>query len=77
MNQVVLPQTHSRKVTSLTLSGFALTHNLAKFAMTLEKWRLRQKSRMELARIDKHTLRDIGIRDATWFIAMNELYREE
>ena len=77
MNQIALAQTHFRVVASLNLSVFALAHNLAKFAMAPEKWRLRHKSSMEFGRIDKHTLQDIGISDATRFIAMNEPFWEE
>ena len=77
MNQIALAQTHSRVVANLNLSVFALAHNLARFAMAPEKWRLRHKSSMEFARIDKHTLQDIGVSDATRFIAMNQPHREE
>ena len=77
MNQIELPQTHSPEVDRLILSVFALAHNLARFAMTPERWRLRHKSSMELARIDKRTLQDIGISEATRFIAMNEPFLEE
>ena len=77
MNQIALAQTHSRVVVNLNLAVFALAHNLARFAMAPEKWRLRHKSSMELARIDKHTLQDIGISDATRLIAMNEPCWEE
>ena len=72
MNQIALPQTRSSELASLNLSLLALAHNLTRFWMIPEKWRPRQKSRMELARLNKHTLQDIGISDATRFIAMNE-----
>ncbi len=75
MNQIALQQTHSPKATIINLSVFTIAHGLARYAMIPEKWRLRHKSSMELARIDKHTLQDIGISDATRFIAMTEPFR--
>ena len=77
MNQIALQQTHSPEVANLNLSVLTIAHSLARFAMIPEKWRLRHKSSMELTGIDKHTLQDIGISDATRFIAMNEPFREK
>ena len=77
MNQVSLPQTCSPATADLNLFVFTLAQNLTKLAMIPEKWRLRHKSSMELARIDKHTLQDIGISDATRFAAMNAPFWEE
>lgn len=77
MNQIALPQTHSPGVANQNLFVSVLAHNLVRIVMIPEKLRLRHKSSMELARIDKHTLQDIGISDATRFIAMNEPLREE
>ena len=75
MNQIALPQMHFPGIAGLNLSIFALAHNLVRLVMIPEKWRLRHKSSMELARLDKHTLQDIGISEATRFIAMNEPFQ--
>ena len=72
MNQIALPQTHFPAAASLYSSVSAIARNLVRLAMIPEKWRLRHKSSMELARLNKHTLQDIGISDTARFIAMNE-----
>jgi uncharacterized protein YjiS (DUF1127 family) len=77
MNQIALPQTHSPEVDSLKLSLFAIVHCLTRVVMIPEKWRLRQKSRMEFACINKHALKDIGMSDAARFVAVNEPICEE
>ena len=46
--------------------GFASrrTTFLSRIAMTLACWRARVRSRHELARLDQHTQRDLGLSDA-------------
>ena len=42
----------------------------------LETWQQRHISSMQLARVDTHTLQDIGISDAKRFIEVNEPFWE-
>ena len=39
--------------------------------MTMETWRLEQKTSMEFAHIDAHTLQDIGVSNSVRFIEVN------
>ncbi len=73
MKQTALPQAYTPETSGRKLLVLAVAHSLARFVMIVEKWRLQHKSSMELARLDKHTLQDIGISDANRFIVINEL----
>jgi uncharacterized protein YjiS (DUF1127 family) len=45
---------------------------LTTLVMKVENWRLREKSSMEFAGIDRHILNDINISDADRFIEVNK-----
>ena len=56
---------------------FRVLNFLTTIMAKVESWRLREKSSMEFACIDTHTLNDIDISNAQRFIAVNKLFREK
>ncbi len=77
MNQSTVTPTRIPAVTRAGTPLFAFMDYLSSIVMTLEAWRQRDVNSMQLAHIDPHTLRDIGISESQRFIAANKLFWEK
>ena len=56
---------------------FGIYDFIKSIVTTLEAWRLEQKTIMEFAHVDTHTLQDIGVSNSARFIGVNTPFREE
>ena len=56
---------------------FGIYDFIKSIVTTLETWRLQQKTIMEFAHVDTHTLQDIGVSNSARFIGVNTPFREE
>ena len=77
MNQLTVTPTRIPAVTRAGTPLFAFMDYLSSIVMTLEAWRQRDANSMQLAHIDQHTLRDIGISESQRFIAANKSFWEK
>jgi len=77
MNQLIVTPKRLPAVTRPGSPLFAFVDYLSPIVMTLEAWRQRDANRMQLAHIDPHTLRDIGISESQRFIAANKSFWEK
>jgi uncharacterized protein YjiS (DUF1127 family) len=74
MNIDTVADTRSSVMTRSSNSLYAAVGHLASLLAALENWRRREQASMQLAHLDRHTLRDAGISEARRFIAVNKPY---
>ena len=56
---------------------FGIYDFIKSIVTTLETWRLQQKTIMEFAHVDTHTLQDIGVSNSVRFIEVNTPFWEK
>jgi uncharacterized protein YjiS (DUF1127 family) len=56
---------------------FGIYDFIKNIGTTLETWPLQQKSIMEFAHVDTHTLQDIGVSNSVRFIEVNKPFWEK